>query len=81
MILQPRVFTSPISELQGGKQYPLLVGISRWRGESCWREVLSIGDLEDPPPDFRQKKEEEGGCSAARVSACRPGGRRWSPVS
>lgn len=81
MILQPRVFPSPISELQGGKQYPLLVGISRWRGESCWREVLSIGDLEDPPPDFRHKREEEGGCSAARVSACRPGGRRWSPVS
>lgn len=62
MILQPRVFTSPISDLQGGKQYPLLVGISRCRGESCRREVLCVGDLEDPPPDFKQKREEEGVC-------------------
>lgn len=62
MTLQPRAFTSPISDLQGGKQYPLLVGISGCRGESCRREVLSVGDLEDPPPDFRQKREEEGVC-------------------
>lgn len=66
MILHPRALTSPISDLQGGKQYPLLVGISRCRGESCRREVLSVGDLEDPPPDFKQKREEEGVCSAAR---------------
>lgn len=73
------MFTSPVSDRQGEKQYPPMVrlaeGVVRIAGERSYFLVIYKIRLLTP----RQKWKEEGCCSAARVSAFRPGSGRWSP--